>query len=156
MKSRQRGATTVEMAIIGALFFTVLFGVIEVGRALFAWNTLTEAARRGARVAAVCPLDHSAIARVAVFGDPASGTDSPVLSGLSTSNVSVQYLDASGNPTATFIDVRYVRVGITGYLHTLLIPFVGTTIPAPDFQTTLPRESLGVVPGVGSQCFGTP
>ena len=71
--NRQKGTTTVEFAVVAALLLTLLFGVIEVGRAMFVWNTLNEATRRGARVAAVCPVDHASVARVTIFGEPLGG-----------------------------------------------------------------------------------
>jgi len=152
---RQRGTTTVEFAIVATVLFTVLFGVIEVGRALFVWNSINEATRRGARVAAVCPLNHSSIAKVAVFGDPLGGDASPILHNLSAANVKIDYLDASGVSTASFPDIRYVRVGITGYQHRLLIPFFTQAIAVPSFTTTLPAESLGYIPELGvRQCYG--
>ena len=160
MKTRQKGITTVEFAIIGALFFVLVLGVIEFGRMLFVWSTLTEAARRGARVAAVCPVNHPAIARIAVFNDQSTDGASPILAGLSSGNVTVEYLDANGSVTGNFVDIRYVRVRITGYQHTLLIPFFNSVFNAPQAVTTLPSESLGAVPdpdnpGSGStQCFG--
>jgi Flp pilus assembly protein TadG len=144
---RQSGLATVEFALVGALFFVVLFAVVEFGRALFVWNTLTEATRRGARLAAVCPLNDPAIVNVAVFNAPnASSGESAVLNGLSTGNVTTEYLDASGNVTATAGNIRYVRVRIDNYQHTLLIPFLNTTLTAPSFETTLPSESLGALP----------
>jgi Flp pilus assembly protein TadG len=153
---RHRGTTTVEFAIVASLLFTVLFGVIEVGRALFVWNTIGEATRRGARVAAVCPPNHPAIAKVAVFSDPVGGGASPILKNLTTANVQVDYLDESGTPTAVFPDIRYVRVGISNYQHTLMIPFLTHTINVPPFTTTLPAESLGYIPELGiRQCFGS-
>ena len=97
MRVRQKGATTVEFAFVGALFFIVLFGVIEVGRALFVWNTLTEATRRGARVAAVCDINNSAIKRATVFGTSADPDNSPVIGGLTTSDVQLTYLDQNGS-----------------------------------------------------------
>jgi hypothetical protein len=153
--ARQRGTTTVEFAIVATVLFTVLFGVIEVGRALFVWNSLNEATRRGARVAAVCPVNHPSIARVAVFGDPLGGDSSPILNNLSTANVQTDYLDENGASTANFPDIRYVRVGIAGYQHTLLIPFFTQTVAVPPFTTTLPAESLGYIPELGiRQCYG--
>lgn len=151
MKAQQRGVTTVEFAVVGALFFTLLLGSIEVGRAMFVWNTLTEATRRGARVAAVCGINHPAIARVTVFGDPrANNNNSPILPNLTTANVAVAYLNAAGAPTAVFTQIASVQVSIVNYQHNMLIPFVGRLLNAPPFATTLPSESLGVVPGVGS------
>ena len=154
--NRQRGATTVEFAIVGAVALTVLFGVIEIGRALFVWNTLSEATRRGARLAAVCPMNHPAVKRVAILSNPGGPDTSPVVSGLSTANVTVAYLQDDGSAAASYSQTKYVRVSITGYELTLFIPFVTPTITAPPFSTTLPSESLGYVPDTGTyECFGT-
>jgi Flp pilus assembly protein TadG len=153
----QSGLATVEFALIGALAFTVLFGVIEIGRALFVWNTLSEATRRGARLAAVCPMGDPAIARVAILSNAGGPNTSPVVGNLNTTNVTVAYLDEDGTPTANFPDIKYVRVAIVGFQHTLMIPFVMPTITAPPFSTTLPAESLGYVPDTNTyDCpFGT-
>lgn len=150
----QRGTTTVEFAIIGTLLMVVVFGVIEFSRALFVINTLTEATRRGARMAAVCPIGDPKPAQVAVFAN--GGATSPIVAGLTTANVQVQYLDTNGAVVATpgtaagFSSIRYVRARIVGFTQTLLIPLFITAVPLSGFSTTLPRESLGVYPSVGS------
>lgn len=153
MHSRQVGLATVEVAIVGAVFFLVLFAVIETGRLLWTWETLNEATRRGARVAAVCPINHPGIRNVSVFNNPGNSGGSAVLPDLSTDDVNVSYLNANGNPPVDWCDIRYVRVRIN-YQHNFAIPVFGEFLNAPDFETTLPRESLGKVPGVGYQCFG--
>jgi Flp pilus assembly protein TadG len=151
---RQRGTTTVEFAIIGTVLMVVVFGVIEFGRALFVINMLTEATRRGARMAAVCPVGDPKPAQVAVFAN--GGTNSSLVAGLTTANIQVQYLDTSGaviagpGTAAGFNSIRYVRVSIVGFTQTLLIPLHLTAVPLSGFSTTLPRESLGVYPSVGS------
>jgi len=160
MRHRQRGTTAVEFAIVGGVFFLVLFGVAEIARAIYTWNALTEATRRGARVAAICPLNHAAIARVTVFQAGDSGVPQAVLPGLSPANVDLAYLDADGQPIAdpfgNFGLIRYVRVGITGYQHNFVVSMIGGSIDAPQFYSTLPRESLGIPrEGAGPQCFGT-
>lgn len=153
MADLQRGVTTVEFAIIGTALFLVLFGVIEFGRALFVVNALTEATRRGARMAAVCQIGDATPASVAVFGN-GSGA-STVVSGLTTGDVEIDYLDASGNvvgdPTANFGLIRYVRAKIVNFQLPLLIPFVMPILQLSGFETTIPRESLGVLPGGGIQ-----
>lgn len=145
-KQRQKGLTSVEFAIVGSVFFVVLFGVIEMGRALFVVNTLTEATRRGARMAAVCPVGSAAPASAAVF-DNGTGSSS-VVYGLTTGNIETDYLDANGNvlinPTASFGTIEYVRVKIVGFTMPLHIPFVLPTLALSGFEATLPRESLGV------------
>ncbi|MGR8980021.1 MAG: TadE/TadG family type IV pilus assembly protein [Gammaproteobacteria bacterium] len=101
---RQHGAAMPEMAIIALVFFMVLFGVIEVGRLMFMWNTLTEATRRGARIAAVCPFFDNYIKVAAVFGDsaqPDAAQNSPILPGLDTGDVSIAYYRVSEVDAAT-------------------------------------------------------
>jgi hypothetical protein len=152
---RQKGLYMVEFAVVGLVFFILLFGALEFGRALFVWNTLTEATRRGARLAAVCPVGHASIANVTVFNNPAEAGASPILSNLNSTDVVTDYLDQNGAPTATFVDIRYVRVSIVGFTHTLLIPALlpdlpAMTLNAPTFETTLPRESLGCVPDMAN------
>jgi Flp pilus assembly protein TadG len=137
-----KGITTVEFAIIGLLMMILVFGVIEFGRALFVMNMLTEATRRGARLAAVCPVGDPAPANSAAFAN------GPVVAGLTPANVQVQYLDVNGapiaNPGGNFGAIRYVSVSIIGFTQQLFIPSFALSIPMSGFTTTLPRESLGV------------
>jgi len=161
MYKHQAGVATIEFATGGVVFFILLFGVIELGRTLFIWNSLAEATRRGARVAAVCPVNHSAIRRVALFDTPAGVGASPIVQGLTEAHLNLSYLDENGNVVANpgtigFGLIRYVQVAINGYKVSLNIPFVSSLIEAPDFVTTLPRESLGVPrDGAIASCFGT-
>ena len=139
-----------EFAIVGAAALTVLIGCIEIGRMLFVWNSVGEATRRAARLAAICPVNDPAILRAALLN--ATGADIPssaYLYGLTPSNVSLTYLNSAGASTAVFADIAFVRVAITGYVHTLLIPFVSPQITVPAFSTTLPTESLGYIPETG-------
>lgn len=146
MSRSQGGLATVEFAIIGVLFFIMLFGVIEMGRALFVINSLTEATRRGARMAAVCPVGDPKPATVAVFGN-GSG-NSAVIAGLTTGNIQIQYLDVNGNvlpnPTASFGLIHYVRAQVAGFTLSLAIPLLAPTLSLSGFGATVPRESLGV------------
>lgn len=145
--SVQRGMTTVEFSIVGVVLFLVLFGVIEFGRAMYVVNVLTEATRRGARLAAVCPVDDSYPAEGAVFNYN-GGSASPVVPGLSTSNVVIEYLDSNGNvlndPVTDYDEIRYVRARIINFSMPLLIPFFDPTLSLSGFADTIPRESLGV------------
>ena len=81
---RQKGIALVEFAIVGALAILMIFAVLEIARAIFVANALTEATRRGARMAAVCPLNDPAIAQVATFNAPGAGDTSPIIKGLNT------------------------------------------------------------------------
>lgn len=150
MRRAQAGLTSVEFAIIGLTLMMVVFGVIEMSRAFFVVNALTEATRRGVRMAVVCPVGDPKPASVAVFDS--GGGSSAIVAGLTTANVQVQYLDINGNPIASpstptnYGLIRYVSVSIVGFTHTMLIPSLVTSIPMNGFSATMPRESLGVPP----------
>lgn len=139
-KHRQRGTTTVEFAIVGAVALALIFTVIEFGRILFTLNVLDEGVRRATRIAAVCAVGDAAIADAAVFVS---------LPRLTTTNVVTEYLDdggaALGDPAgADYPLIKFVRVRIVNYAFPVAIPFMATTFAAPEFSSTLPRESLGV------------
>ena len=48
----ESGAAMVEFAFVALILFTLMFGIIDFGRAFFLYNNLTNAARVGARFAA--------------------------------------------------------------------------------------------------------
>jgi Flp pilus assembly protein TadG len=50
-RRNRQGAAVVEFAIIAPLFFMMVFGMIEFGRAIMVQQVLTNASREGARVA---------------------------------------------------------------------------------------------------------
>lgn len=154
----QSGLHTVEFALVGAMFFILVFAAIEFGRLMFVWNTLDETSRRAARVAVVCPVEHSAIRRVAMFDGPGSSGNSPVLRDLTEDLIDLDYLTATGgvmaDPEANYLDIAFVRSEVSGFQHQLIIPFFFQQFELPPFITVLPRESLGVSPE-GTGCFGS-
>ncbi len=148
---RQRGTTTVEFAIVGMVVMICLLGVIEVSRLLFVINTLGESTRRGVRLAVVCPINDPAIAQMAVFNST-GGANSPIVNGLSTANIQLEYLDALGFPVApglppydpaVYSTIAYARVQIVNYVHQWIFPGAWT-FNMPPQPSILPRESLGV------------
>ena len=56
-RERTAGQSLVEFAFIFPIITLLAFGFIDVGRAVFTFNTLTSAAREASRVAAVNQLD---------------------------------------------------------------------------------------------------
>lgn len=50
-RRKRRGAALVEFAIVAPLFFLIVFGIIEFGRAIMVQQVLTNASREGARLA---------------------------------------------------------------------------------------------------------
>ena len=146
--TRQKGIALVEFAIVGAIALMMIFAVLEIARAIFVANALTEATRRGARMAAVCPINDPAIAQVATFNAPGAGNTSPIVRYLDTSDFVLEYLDRAGNvigsPDDNFVAIRYIQLRVVNFEHELLFPFANITFTMPEFSTRLPRESLGV------------
>ncbi len=50
---REGGQALAEFALVGIVFFLLVFGMIDVGRAVMNYNTLAEATREGTRYAIV-------------------------------------------------------------------------------------------------------
>lgn len=151
-KRRMGGVYVVEFAIIGLLLFTVLFGVLEMGRLYFTVNALDEVVRRGARLAAVCNIQDPVILRRAIFNAATDSGASDLISNLETADLTLVYLDENGatvaNPddfdSATgFRAIRYVQLRVENFPHELLIPGFGGVFALPAFRSTIPRESLG-------------
>jgi hypothetical protein len=152
-KSNQRGATLVEFSIAAAVFLTALFAVIEFGRALWTHNALADAARRAARYAVNQPASAppgvrttgtdvgpsiTAIKNVAIYGNPAGGTQ-PLVNNLTPANLVVEYQQFGlGEGT--------VAVTVQNYQFQFALPFVGTTITMPSYESTLTAENAGVMP----------
>lgn len=139
LSNDQRGATLVEFAICATVFLTVIFSVLEFGRALWVHNALTDAARRGARYAVLhAASDPASVKNVVVYGDPAGGTK-PVVNNLTTANVTVNYSNFG-------LDGGTVSVSITDYQFQFVVPLIGTSIQMPNYRTTLTGESVGLIP----------
>ena len=151
-RNRQSGLAMVEFAIVASVLLMLIIAVLEMGRASFVFATMDEVTRRGARLAAVCPVNDPAIPRLAVFNDATNAGTSSLVAGLEPGNVIIEYLDQNGavvaNPLVpeSFLQIRYVRARVVDFEHTMHIPFVSalTTFTLPEFATVLPRESLGV------------
>lgn len=97
VKTKQRGAAAVEFGIIAILFFTLLFGIIEMGRLFYVWNTVQEVTRRAARAAVVTdftnPTAINAVKQDAVFG----GSTLVAAPEVSPASVQITYLDLNRN-----------------------------------------------------------
>ncbi len=141
-KDDEKGSTLVEYAIGATVFVMATFAVLEFGRALWAHNALTDAARQGARYAVLHTdgaAEDSNIKNLVVYGSTAGGAK-PIVTGLSTTNVQIiRSGDFSVNSgTAT--------VKITNYQFQFVLPFMPTSIKMPEYATTLTGESAGLIP----------
>jgi Flp pilus assembly protein TadG len=129
----QSGVAAVEFALVSALFFTLLFGVIEMGRLLWIWNAAVEATRLGARIAVVCDINDADIKARMTERVPE----------LQTSQITVTYLNPpAAINTCTSANCKAVSVELTGYTHDTIIPFVPLSLTLPPFETTLRKEFM--------------
>lgn len=145
-RRRERGAALVEFAIVATVFLTSLFAVIEFGRFFWTHNALRDAARRGARYAAVRKNDtagQTAVKKMVVYGDPNANTSTaqPVVPGLTMSNVTLDYVNYGGIQLSS-----RVSVSITGMQFQFAVPLVGGKVNLPSYRTSSAGESAGNVP----------
>jgi len=87
----ERGIQLVELAIVVPIFVILFAATAEFGRYFYEYTTLAKASRAGARylaTAAVKSAEDTTAKNIVVYGNPA-GTGSPVLPGLTTTNVTI-------------------------------------------------------------------
>jgi Flp pilus assembly protein TadG len=158
-RNGEKGATMAEFAIISVVFFMIIFAIIEFGRLFYINNALTDAARRGARYAALHKeADVTCVKNVVVYGESNINANtcepigSPLINGLTVSNINVTYsgADADNNPdtppTDYGMNLGTVTVEVHDYTFRLAIPFVPKTLTMPSYITTLTAESAGEKP----------
>jgi len=138
MKARTKrtvGQSLVEFALVLPALLLIFMGILDFGRAVFAYNSLSNAARDGARVAIV---DQS----TDVGGVPAGATEAANQAtglGLDPSDINdvqVSYLlpDLSGAcPSRALGCVAEVTVN---YQYTAITPIIGSFIGPIDLSAT--------------------
>jgi Flp pilus assembly protein TadG len=94
--SADRGATVVEFALLLPLLLLIVMGIVDFGRLLNAQESLTQAAREGARLVALGQPD------VTSRTQAAAGTLSPVAVSITSSCPTGAGADSSGVVQATY------------------------------------------------------
>ncbi len=133
--NRQTGAAVVEFALVVILLITLLFGMIELGRALFTWNSAVDATRRGARIASIAAVgDKSTVLAEMRLSMPE----------LTAANVNLEYSIDGNFPGASCVrgTCRFVRVSVN-YVFVPAVFFLPAQINMPPLYTTNPVEALG-------------
>jgi Flp pilus assembly protein TadG len=103
----------VEFALVGMMFFIILFGLLDLGRAVFQYNLLASSAREGARVAVLqSNTDSDVIDRVV---QSSAGM-------LSSGNVSI-----GGSRTCSAVPCPSVTVTVQ-HQFSPVTPLIGTLI----------------------------
>lgn len=130
-RRKRKGAAAVEFAIVAPIFFLVVLGMVEVGRAVMVQQILTNASREGARRAV---LDGATASEVTTYINS-------YLSSASLSGATISY--PQGNPeNAVYGSSVEVRVAIPfGNVSWVPVPryLSGQTLAA---STIMRRETV--------------
>jgi hypothetical protein len=144
---KEKGQSMVEMAMVCLLFFFLLFGILEFGRALWTYNTIVNGTRAGARwgvVNVANDLDTTnkdRVRNIVMYGYPLVTSGATLVPGLTPLmiNVNIVTLDTDGAGAAIN---QKISVSVSGYQFRFLIPLAPVlTIPA--YETSLYTESMG-------------
>lgn len=113
-RSRQRGLAAVEATIVMPLLLLMMLAIAEFGRALYQYNTLTQAVRAGARAVNISEnpgnfeltADMRQKARnLIVYGQEVPG-ENPVLPGLTADDISFNTLSIpEGSATDLYVEI---------------------------------------------------
>lgn len=162
-RDNERGSTMAEFAVVAGLFFMMIISVIEFSRLLYTHNALTDAARRGARFAALHKeADETCARNVVIYGENhvdmnngCAPTGPALVNGIEAADINIVYQGADtdndlSDPTP--IDTSYgtnlgtVTVTIENYQFNLQVPYFQVGIDLPDYTTTITAESAGEEP----------
>lgn len=111
-----RGQALVEFALIAVIFFTMLIGLIDGSRAIYAYNTVANAARVAARVAIV-NQDPDAVRAAAI--------SEAVALGLTNSNVT--FVTCDDKPCSISVTVTYDFEAVAPFLDAIFDPTITST-----------------------------
>lgn len=117
-RSDERGVQLLEAAIVIPILLVLFGAVAEFGRYFYEYTTAAKAARVGARFlvskSATSSINYEAQAKNLVVYGNIAGTGSPVLPGMTTNNVDVQYVGGTGIP-------ELIKVSIVNYQHQSIV-----------------------------------
>lgn len=139
-----KGITVVEFTLMSSFLMMIMLAIASIGYFMFSMQAVSESVRTAARMASVCQLHDSGIKTYVA--------DNSYISTLTTSKIVIEYLDEASNVLASpnSEDVRFVRARAVdmNYRFVALLSFLGESgvIAMPSFETTIPSESLGLVP----------
>lgn len=123
MSSRRRrvtqgGSVMLEFALAFMMLFGFFAGIFQFGYTFYAYNTLVNAVRQGARYASGRPHDagfENAVQNQVVYGNPSPPAGAkPMLDGLTTGNVAVRF-------TSTEVTVAITKFQINAVFSTITL-----------------------------------
>lgn len=149
-RRRGRGQALVEFAFVFPIIALMVFAFIDVGRAVFSYNTLTNAAREAARVAVVNQLDPAAAPWRCQANKPVENVLSPnwtfrgcamtagAALGVGSADVSVSYAAPPGSTLecSTVVNVGCIVTVTVVHAFSPITPVAGSIIGSMSFSAT--------------------
>ena len=134
--SRQRGAAVVEFALVLIPLLVLAFGIVELGRTIYHYDTVVKSVRAASRLLAVYdPSDNNSFASaaaqarcLAAFGKTScQAGDTPLAPGLSTAHVKIcTRVSVTECPDLQSADVKNVSTGAsTGVVQLVVVRIDG-------------------------------
>lgn len=154
-RPRGRGQALAEFALILPIFLLILFAIFDIGRAVFIYNGLTNAAREGARLAIVNqdPALVGQRIQATTFGGPVTNLGASDLVRYHRSLPDLT--DPLSNPACSPVIVGCIAVVTPESSWSLITPILSSIIGPIDFEarselpiefvcpsTTIPAYSL--------------
>lgn len=149
--ARQRGVAAIEMALVLPILLAIAFGITELGRAMYYYDTLTKSARAAARYLVVYNAAEAFVQEqarcLAVYGRPITGCDgaglAPVVPGLRSTDV--QVFEPVSTPAMQAIDsgrgtFDMVAVSIGPYQFQSYVSFVVPSIRFAPISASMPQS----------------
>lgn len=136
----RRGQSLVELALVLPIFILVLVGIFDLGRAVYAFNTISNASRESVRVAIVNQTQADV---------EAEALKQAVSLGLTAADVAITYAHPSGGTCSSpvgvgclaGVSVQYTFTAATPVLGQLIGPFAMVSTTEMPVERTCPDPS---------------
>lgn len=150
--AKQKGVAAVEFALLAVVFLIFVFGILEIARMMYLFNTLQEVTRRAATMAINRPFDEGSqttIRQQAIFANKAGNLvlGEPV----TPAHLRLEYLSLTRSPSgalSTAIVSPLPASPAVNRLNCLADPYAATCIRFVRVQVCQP--------GSGSECTPVP
>jgi Flp pilus assembly protein TadG len=150
---RPHGQALVEFALVIPIFLLFIFGIIDAGRLIYTYNTVSNAARDGARVAIVNQSStgtDTCDTTAATAWPTGCAIQSAIALGLTDANVQVDYRDPTDTSACTTPAIGCIAVVKVTGTYQALTPVIGQILGTIDVSSTtkMPIERVCTNPTI--------
>jgi len=158
-RPRSRGQALVEFALVLPVLLLMLFGIIDFGRAIYAYNTLANASRAGVRVAIVNQNGPGVGCASGTAGTPPDSTkvsaqDCAVQAAVALGPVTaaVSYRNLTDTAACSPVQVGCLAVMTTTYQFRPITPVISSLVGVIDLASTSKEPVEFVCPVSATAC----